>query len=179
MTDEDDNDASFEDEEADEFQEPELGADIDEELEDGDLEDLADEDLSDEDDDALVDDEFTDETDEPAEAEEEAVEERRPRPRTGADDKEEEDEEELDPDDVEADLDTILKDRLEAYDEAGEEEEEEEAIAGVAEEGDLPQKREGEFPCPSCFLLVNAKLVARTGYCPHCGDPISVPATLR
>ena len=102
-----------------------------------------------------------------------------PEARAAGEDKEEEDEEELDPDDVEADLDTILKDRLEAYDEAGEDEEEEEAIAGVAEEGDLPQKKEGEFPCPSCFLLVSAKLVARTGYCPHCGDPISIPAGLR
>ena len=48
----------------------------------------------------------------------------------------------------------------------------------MAEEGDLPQKKEGEFPCPSCFLLVSAKQVARSGYCPHCGDPITVPAGL-
>jgi hypothetical protein len=183
MTDEQTTEAGFEEDEVDEFQEPELGDDIDAELdgdlEEGDLEDIADDELGDDDDDALVDDEFA-VTAEPApEAEEEAVEERRPRAKAAGDEKEEEDEEELDPDDVEADLDTILKDRLEAYDEAGEDEEEEEVIAGVAEEGDLPQKREGEFPCPSCFLLVSAKQVGRTGYCPHCGDPISIPATLR
>ena len=98
-----------------------------------------------------------------------------PRPRVRTEDKEDEDEDEVDPDDVEADLDTILKDRLEAYDETAEDDEEEPAGATTVEEGDLPSKREGEFPCPSCFLLVSAKQVARTGNCPHCGDPIQIP----
>jgi hypothetical protein len=172
MTDDEDIDLNESDEaeEVDEdFEEPELGdGDIDEELV-GDLEDLDDDALGDDDD-------FVEQIVEPDEHEEETPEPR-PRARSTTDDKEDEDEEELDPDDVEADLDTILKDRLEAYDE-GDDEEEEEAVAVSSEEGDLPQKREGEFPCPSCFLLVSAKQVSRTGYCPHCGDPLSVPANL-
>lgn len=171
MTDDDDdidlNEADEAQDVDEEFDEPDLGdEDIDEELV-GDLEDLDDEDsLGD-------DDEFGEQIDEVLE-DEETPAEPRPRART-SEDKEDEDEEELDPDDVEADLDTILKDRLEAYEE-GDDEEEEEAVAVSSEEGDLPQKREGEFPCPSCFLLVSAKQVSRTGYCPHCGDPLTVPA---
>ena len=181
MTDpDDDNDTSPDDEAEDEFAEPDLGADIDEDELSDDDEDFS----GDIDADELVDadDDFADDTEEafvveePAEAEP-AEADARPA-RRGADDKEEEEEEELDPDDVEADLDTILKDRLEAYEENGEDEEEEEVATAVAEEGDLPQKKEGEFPCPSCFLLVSAKQVARSGYCPHCGDPITVPAGL-
>ncbi len=170
MSEEETNEESPEEDlEDEEFEEPELGDDIDE---DDDLDPL------------VGDDEETDFVDEVVE--DEAVVAVPPKPagkgaakrdRPG-DDKEDEDEDELDPDDVEADLDTILKDRLEAYDESDDDEEEESPVIST-EEGDLPQKREGEFPCPSCFLLVNSKQVSRTGYCPHCGDPIAVPATLR
>ncbi len=97
-----------------------------------------------------------------------------PRPRARAEDGDEEEEEE-ESDDVEADLDTILKDRLATHDEE-EEEEEGEVPVIVTDEGELPQRKEFEFPCPSCFLLVNAKTVRRTGSCPQCGDPIEVPA---
>jgi len=76
-------------------------------------------------------------------------------------------------DDVEADLDTILKDRLATHDEDDEDDEEEQPV--TSEEGDLPQRRKFEFPCPSCFLLVNANEVRRTGECPQCGVPIDVP----
>jgi len=182
MTDQDDQDTISPDDEASEFADAELGGDPDED-ELGD-----DEFVAEIDDDELAegDDVFVDDTEDtllvadPVEVEEEPAAGAAPRPaaRRGTDDKEEEEEEDLDPDDVEADLDTILKDRLEAYDETAEDEEEEEVAATVAEEGDLPQKKEGEFPCPSCFLLVSAKQVARSGYCPHCGDPISVPAGL-
>jgi len=184
MTDQDDHDHDdiSPDDDASEFADAELGADPDED-------DLGDDEFVAEiDDDELVeaDDAFVDDTEDafvvadPVEVEEEPAAGAAPRPaaRRGGDDKEEEEEEEVDPDDVEADLDTILKDRLEAYEETGDDEEEEEVAATVAEEGDLPQKKEGEFPCPSCFLLVSAKQVARSGYCPHCGDPISVPAGL-
>lgn len=75
-------------------------------------------------------------------------------------------------DDVEADLDTILKDRLATYDE---DEEDEEEPAPSSDEGDIPQRREFEFACPSCFLLVNANEVRRTGECPQCGVPVEVP----
>ncbi len=58
------------------------------------------------------------------------------------------------PDDVEADLDTILKDRLVSAEEANEDEEDEEPD-DRAESGDrLQPKRADEQLCPSCFLLV-------------------------
>ena len=59
----------------------------------------------------------------------------------------------LAPDDVEADLDTILKDRLvAAEDEANEDEEEPEDRSEAADR--LQPKRADEQLCPSCFLLV-------------------------
>jgi hypothetical protein len=69
---------------------------------------------------------------------------------------EDEDEDELDPDDVEADLDTILKDRIAAADEDEDDEElDEQPRATVdAPDGVVP-KRANEFMCPGCFLLVN------------------------
>ena len=67
----------------------------------------------------------------------------------------EDDEEELDPDDVEADLDTILKDRIAAADEDEDEEELDQPPAKAdAPDGVVP-KRANEFMCPGCFLLVN------------------------
>ena len=97
------------------------------------------------------------------------------RPRVRAADESDEDEEEEESDDVEADLDTILKDRLATHEDE-EDEEEGEAQVVITDDGELPQRKEFEFPCPSCFLLVNAKTVRRTGSCPQCGDPIEVPA---
>jgi len=70
---------------------------------------------------------------------------------------EEDDEDELDPDDVEADLDTILKDRIAAADDEDDEEEEaapEPRAAGEAGEAVAPKKA-NEFVCTGCFLLVN------------------------
>ncbi|MEZ5250976.1 MAG: hypothetical protein R2713_17710 [Ilumatobacteraceae bacterium] len=59
----------------------------------------------------------------------------------------------LAPDDVEADLDTILKDRLVAAEEEGNEDEEEPEERG--EQADrLQPKRADEQLCPNCFLLV-------------------------
>jgi hypothetical protein len=139
--------------------------DIDEDI----GEDIVDDDLLVTDDEEVVDDE------------EEAAEEEvpaKPRARGRADEKEEDEDEEVDPDDVEADLDTILKDRLEAYEDEEEDEEEEAAALPAGDRSDVPQKREGEFPCPSCFLLVSVKQVAIAGACPHCGDPVAVPSDL-
>lgn len=66
---------------------------------------------------------------------------------------EDEDEDMVAPDDVEADLDTILKDRLVAEQDEDENEEEE-----PEEKGDAPDrlqpKRADERLCPNCFLLV-------------------------
>lgn len=73
-------------------------------------------------------------------------------------DEEEEDDDEADPDDVEADLDKILKDRIAANEDDDEDEElEEQAPRTVAETADGVQpKKAGEFMCTGCFLLVNA-----------------------
>ena len=66
---------------------------------------------------------------------------------------EDEDDDMLAPDDVEADLDTILKDRLvAAEDEVNEDEEEPEERGEAADR--LQPKRADEQLCPSCFLLV-------------------------
>jgi hypothetical protein len=66
---------------------------------------------------------------------------------------EDEDDDMLAPDDVEADLDTILKDRLVATeDEVNEDEEEPEDRAEAADR--LQPKRADEQLCPTCFLLV-------------------------
>jgi hypothetical protein len=70
-------------------------------------------------------------------------------------DDEEDDDEEVDPDDVEADLDTILKDRIAAADEDDEDDElEEQPRVAETPDGVVP-KRANEFMCPGCFLLVN------------------------
>jgi hypothetical protein len=67
---------------------------------------------------------------------------------------EDEDEDLLAPDDVEADLDTILKDRLVSAEEANEDEEDDEP-EDRSESGDrLQPKRADEQLCSSCFLLV-------------------------
>jgi hypothetical protein len=75
--------------------------------------------------------------------------------RTG-DEEEDEDDELLSPDDVEADLDRILKDRLVTSDEDDEDEDEDEPDER-GETGDrLQPKRADEQLCPNCFLLVRA-----------------------
>ena len=74
--------------------------------------------------------------------------------RPGEEEGEEDDLEDVDPDDVEADLDTILKDRIAAADD--EEDEEEDEVVDVDERGDtnkIQPRRPGEFVCQSCFLL--------------------------
>ncbi len=70
------------------------------------------------------------------------------------DEGDDDDEEEDDPDDVEADLDAILKDRIAA----AEEEVDEEELAAEPEDradgtGRVAPKRPGEFVCQSCFLV--------------------------
>ena len=93
------------------------------------------------------------ETDDVVEDEEEEEEEAPRRPVTAED--EEDDEDIVDPDDVEADLDTILKDRLVAAEDTPDEDEEEAEPEERGEAGDrLQPKRADEQLCPSCFLLV-------------------------
>ncbi len=77
--------------------------------------------------------------------------------RTPAAGEEEEDDDEdiVSPDDVEADLDRILKDRLVTAEE--EEDEDEDEPDDRSEPGDrLQPKRADEQLCPNCFLLVRA-----------------------
>jgi hypothetical protein len=85
-----------------------------------------------------------------------AEEEEEEAPRRPVVSEEEEDDEDLvDPDDVEADLDTILKDRLVAAEDTPDEDEEEAEPEERGESGDrLQPKRADEQLCPSCFLLV-------------------------
>ena len=66
---------------------------------------------------------------------------------------EEDDDDILAPDDVEADLDTILKDRLVAADDNGDDEEDEPEDRSEAADR-LQPKRSDEQLCPSCFLLI-------------------------
>ena len=85
-----------------------------------------------------------------------------PAPVVADEEEDEEDEDDvIDPDDVEAGLDVILKDRLVAVDE---DEDDEEEAPETEERGDastkvLP-KRPGEFVCESCFLLKHPSQLA-------------------
>jgi hypothetical protein len=84
---------------------------------------------------------------------------------------EDDDEEELDPDDVEADLDTILKDRIAAADdlEDEEDEEEEEDYSGEST-GRVQPKTDSEFVCKSCFLVkrVSQRVPGTDDLCSDC-----------
>lgn len=137
----------------------ELGEGFVEEV-DPDLEETFDEDAEDEEPEAEV------LTDEPAaaagETDDDADDEPAPPPppktrRKSREDDDEEDDDELDPDDVEADLDKILKDRIAAADDDDDEEEVEQPpprSKGEQASGVTP-KRANEFMCTGCFLLVN------------------------
>jgi hypothetical protein len=127
---------------ADELAEPDLDT---EDLEEADL----DEDVLVDADDEFGDDEFADE----AEDEDDAASTGPARKSVAVSEDEDEDDDMLAPDDVEADLDTILKDRLVAVeDETNEDEEEPEERGEQADR--LQPKRADEQLCPSCFLLV-------------------------
>lgn len=136
-----------------------------------DLESDADEELNEgpgDDDTDVTDD--TDDTDGSGDDEDdEDADEKGPRPVGRS---EHEDDEEPDPDDVEADLEAILRDRISASDD--DEEDEDEGPATTPGGTDQPSARqETELVCPHCFLLVQAETVAETGECGHCGGPIS------
>jgi hypothetical protein len=109
--------------------------------------------LVDEDDDALVVED---------EEEEDDADDRGPRvvvPPTGED--EDDDEDLVDPDDVEADLDTILKDRLVAADDEAPDDDEENEVDDRGDPVDrIAPKRPDEFVCQSCFLLKSPNQLA-------------------
>ena len=84
---------------------------------------------------------------------------------------EDDDEDLVEPDDVEAALDTILKDRLVAVEEDADEEDEEVEVDDRGDPVDriLP-KRPGEFVCQSCFLVKHPSQLADEVhmYCRDC-----------
>ena len=83
------------------------------------------------------------------------------RKRKAASDDEEEEEDDEDPDDVEEDLDTILKDRISASDDEDEEDEVDEPGADASER--VAAKTAEEFTCPTCFLIVHPRQFGRAG----------------
>lgn len=136
------------------FDEEEIDVDLDDEELAGDLE--GDEDLGDS--------EETDDLDEEEAAADAAL---AARPKREDDD---DDEDDINPDDVEADLDEILKDRIAAADEEEDDEEEtvpEPRTSTEIAEGVTP-KRANEFTCTGCFLLVNRGQFGPAGamHCP-------------
>ena len=107
--------------------------------------------------DELEDDDDTveEEEEEEEEGDEEETAAARAKRRAG-EEEEDEDDDLLSPDDVEADLDRILKDRLVTTDEDDEEEEEDEPEDRADGGNRLQPKRADEQLCPQCFLLVRA-----------------------
>lgn len=136
-------DEEIELEETDELEDDLDGPDLDEEELGDDLEEPDDEFGIVDDDIELADDE----------EEDESAAKAGPVRKSVASEDEDEDEDMLAPDDVEADLDTILKDRLVAADDEGDEDEEEPEERGESADR-LQPKRADEQLCPSCFLLV-------------------------
>jgi len=143
-------------EDDDEIIEPEEELDPDDEVEELEGPELDDPELEDDleeagEFEALEDDDFVEADDEETEEDDDAA--AGPVRRSVTSEDEDEDDDMLAPDDVEADLDTILKDRLVATeDEVNEDEEEPEDRAEAADR--LQPKRADERLCPTCFLLV-------------------------
>jgi hypothetical protein len=142
----------------------ELAEDLDAELEDDDLDDEIDDDL-DADDDVVPDEDLV----ATVVDEGEEVEEEPPAPVKGrAGDDDEDDDDDVDPDDVEEDLDTILKDRIAAGADDEDEDDEEAPVDDRAEGGDRVAPRAAEeFSCNECFLLVRrSQFSAKRTDCP-------------
>lgn len=88
-------------------------------------------------------------------------------------DDDDDDDEDLDPDDVEADLNEILKGRIAA---GSDEDDEEEADTTGQEATDRVQaKTAEEFTCATCFMIVHPRQFGRKGQltCPEGYDPCS------
>ena len=133
--------------ENDDIEPEELDDEVELETDDLDLDD----DLLEDDDDPFVASDDDEDVADDDEEEDDVVVERTRAKRAGDDD--EDDDDLLTPDDVEEDLDKILKDRLASEDVDAEEEEEEVEDRSAAEDG-LQPKRADEQLCTSCFLLV-------------------------
>ena len=79
----------------------------------------------------------------------------------------------VDPDDVEADLDAILKDRIAASDDDDEDEPEDRTDPDSTER--VAAKSAEEFTCTTCFMIVHPRQFGRLGrlVCPEGYDPCS------
>ena len=101
-----------------------------------------------------IDDEFSETEDE----EEEADDETDGPVRRSVSAEEDDDDDMLAPDDVEADLDTILKDRIASGDDDQDDEDEEEVAPepGADAADRVVPRRADEFVCESCFLVKHA-----------------------
>lgn len=130
-----------------EFGDGDIEDDLDGEF-DGDLDDDLDGDL-----DGDLDEDLDGDLDEDLEDEEEEANNGPTRNSTMSDD-EEGDGEDIDPDNVEADLDTILKDRLAAGDDEDEDEDTPDPVPETA--GQVAPKRDNEWMCEGCFLIVSS-----------------------
>ena len=141
----------------------EFTEDLEDEVDEPDLdEDLEEEDLEEGDDD-LIDDDLIDDDDLIEDEEEEEEEDEEPAATTTEappSEEEEEDEEELDPDDVEADLDSILKERLVVVEDEVEYEDETPDPEDRAEGTKVRPRAPGEFVCQSCFLVKHPSQLA-------------------
>lgn len=93
-----------------------------------------------------------------------------PARRKRSDEDDEDDDDETDPDDVEADLDTILKDRIASGDDLEEDEEEDAPDRSDPDSADgVTAKKEGEFTCQMCYFIVHPRQFGRKGHlsCPE------------
>lgn len=92
----------------------------------------------------------------------------------------EDDDDEADPDDVEEDLDTILRDRIAAGTD-DDDDEEDEIVVDQPEGGDRVAPRGAEeYSCPECFLLVRAsQFSTRRTDCPGGLDGADCPMKQR
>jgi hypothetical protein len=134
--------------------------DFEEETEEEEPAELTDEDLDEE---ALVEDDEFGEIEDPFDAdadvdvdveEDDDAETDGPVRKSVTTEEDDDDDDIIAPDDVEADLDTILKDRLVAADDEGGEDEEDEPEDRSESSDRLQPKRADERLCPRCFLLV-------------------------
>jgi hypothetical protein len=151
-----------------------LGDVVDEESE----EEFAEEEFSEEDFDEEVfdDDALAGDEDLAVEVIDEEEEETGPRPvarKAAGDDEEDDDDDVLDPDDIEADLEEILRDRIAAADDEEDEEEEEAPLPSERTVGSVAPKRADEWTCPGCFLIVSASQFGSRDNptCPSGEDP--------
>lgn len=143
--------------EIDELEEDDTVADVDdEELDDEDLSDDLDVDV---DDPVVV-----------VDVDEDEVDAAKPAPKAAkpATDDDDDDEEDLGPDDVEADLDTILKGKIASEDDLDDDDEDEDeplvvpVKKTVTEQADgVTARQEGEFACPGCYMVVHPRQFGR------------------